>query len=156
LDTSASLDDAIAQEERLIRLYEAELALLNGEEASASADEDETPRGDEPAVWQEHDINDDALDWILQLNNGNNSSDYRHQTVSNFLSNTKTIAERSSKHDTNDDGASPWWGDEFQPLLRNFCFTSVNSKPMISEQNCRRHAFTFRGNFSPIRLHTLL
>jgi hypothetical protein len=147
-DDSFDDDDDIAQEERLIRLYEAELSLLKGEdknEATNLVGEGEIPA---PVLQDYVGDGDDALDWILHLNDGNGSSGSGdpQETVSDFL---KSV-ERSSLSSFQQHDEAVWWGDKLQPLLRNFCFTSVQhnhhqESSIIDHRH--RQTFTFRGYF---------
>jgi hypothetical protein len=97
-------DEAIAEEERLIRIYEAEIALLSQKDfqkeegsllTTAGVDEDEN------SVVVEDD--DPLVDWML------NEED----------SSTSSLLASLSRDDTNNDH------HRFQPVIRGFCFTSV-------------------------------
>jgi hypothetical protein len=138
-DADAALDEAIAQEERWIELYEAELSLLNSQRSNRdNADHSTGVRNEgllenNNVTFFENDTS--ALDWILQLNSNNSDP---QQDVSNLL---KCVEAETS-----------WLGDRLQPLLRNFCFTSVvceHSRKNISKQ---LQEYTFHGYFLANRL----
>ena len=86
---------------------------------------------------------DAPLDWILQLNSNNSDP---QQSVSNLL---KSVQAHENE---NDAGGSEWLGDcdRLQPMLRNFCFTSVqcdSSRNKLHVSKQQRQEYTFHGYF---------
>jgi hypothetical protein len=136
----SSFDAALREEGRLLRIYEAELALLKKkraeEEEEAAKEPSSRPLSPSFFLSSEHDggAADDPLEWILQAPGGEGPS------VSSLVTSLR------DQEDTYSEDIS-----SLQPALRNFCFTAVNRAQGESySTNSTNHeaaGYVFRGYF---------
>ena len=117
-NSDTSIEEEIAKEQRLIRIYEAELKLLLDQEEQRNAQQTTTVVDD--------DDGDDTtlggpLDWILQLQDTESS-------MSSLYASLRTTQEEDDH-------------SRLQPLIRGFCFTHIQK---ASEYT----SYVFRGYFT--------
>jgi len=174
-DADYSVDAAIAREERWIRLYQAELALVQKQQQQEEKEEDhendilsmlmENNNNNNDAFLfgssgisggaAEQDTTAAALDWILQLNSSHQDP---QQSVSNLLRSVQHYEQINKSNNNDNRNNASFLGGRLQPLLRNFCFTKVEHETTGRELLLlgdgtedvaadRHHAYTFHGYF---------